>query len=85
MKILSLASLVVLTGCATADPNYLQYLEQTQRQSAGQLAAESACLLVLAEGIKQADNQTKTILASQIDRCRKEPVKIMPPKNWLGL
>jgi hypothetical protein len=85
-KIIALAfSVSMFTGCASTDINYIQYLEQTHRLSASQNAAEAACLLVLAEGIKQGDNQTKTMLASQIDKCKKEPIKIMPPKNWLGL
>ena len=85
-KIIALAfSVVMLTGCASTDINYIQNLEQSHRLAASQNAAEAACLLVLAEGIKQGDNQTKTMLASQIDKCKKEPIKIEPPKNWLGL
>jgi hypothetical protein len=76
---------LLLTGCATTDPAYLQYLEQTSRLAASQNAAEAACLLVIAEGIKSGDNATKAIIATQIDKCRKEPIKIEPPKNLFGI
>ncbi len=85
MKIISLASLVILTGCATADANYLQYLDQTSKLAASQNAAEAACLLVIAEGMKNSDTNSKALLSSQIDKCKKEPIKLVPPKNWLGL
>lgn len=77
---------VLLTGCATtADVNYIQYLEQTNRLAASQNAAEAACLLVIAEGMKTGDIGSKAVLANQIEKCRKEPIKPQPPKNWLGL
>ncbi len=81
--IITLACL--LTGCATSN-QYSQYLEQTNRLAASQNAAEAACLLVIAEGIKTADANSKALLVTQIDKCRKEPIKLEPPKkNWLGL
>lgn len=76
----------LISGCATtADANYLQYLEQTSRLAASQNAAEAACLLVIAEGMKTGDLGSKAVLANQIEKCRKEPIKPEPPKNWLGL
>jgi PBP1b-binding outer membrane lipoprotein LpoB len=84
MKTITLAAFLLLTGCATADANYLQYLEQTGRLTASQNAAEAACLLVIAEGMKTGDSSTKAVLSSQIDKCKKETIKLVPPKNWLG-
>lgn len=81
---------ILLVGCATtAGSNYHLYLEQTSKLAASQNAAEAACLLVIAEGMKNSkEDSSKVIFASQIDRCRKEPIKIQPPppaktKNWL--
>jgi PBP1b-binding outer membrane lipoprotein LpoB len=73
---------LLLTGCSTVPNGYLEYLEQTSKLAASQNAAEAACLLVIAEGIKNGDNATKAIIASQIDKCRKDPIKIEPPKNY---
>lgn len=84
MKPLLLITLL-LTGCSSMPPGYLEYLEQTSRLAASQNAAEAACLLVMAEGIKNGDSSTKAIIASQIDKCRKEPIKIEPPKNIFGI
>lgn len=86
MKSIIVAVSLVLAGCATPSGQYSQYLEQTTKLAASQNAAEAACLLVIAEGIKTADANSKALLISQIDKCRKEPVKAEPPKkNWLGL
>ncbi len=86
MNRIILSFCVLLTGCATTvDANYLQYLEQTSRLAASQNAAEAACLLVIAEGMKTGDIGSKAVLANQIEKCRKEPIKPQPPKNWLGL
>lgn len=86
MKLILLAIALALSGCATTSGHYSLYLEQTSRLAASQNAAEAACLLVIAEGIKTADANNKAMLASQIDKCRKDPIKIEPPKkNWLGL
>lgn len=81
----SLLLLLLLGGCSTMPAGYLEYLEQTSKLAASQNAAEAACLLVIAEGIKNGDNATKAIIASQIDKCRKEPIKIEPPKNLFGI
>jgi PBP1b-binding outer membrane lipoprotein LpoB len=75
---------LLLTGCASMPPGYLEYLEQTNKLVASQNAAEAACLLVIAEGIKTGDTATKAIMASQIDKCRKEPIKVSPPPNFFG-
>jgi PBP1b-binding outer membrane lipoprotein LpoB len=76
---------LILSGCSTVPQGYSQYLEQTSKLSASQNAAEAACLLVIAEGMKSGDPSFKAVLASQIDKCRKDPIKIEPPKrNWLG-
>lgn len=85
MKLTLLTIALALSGCAATSGHYSQYLEQTTKLAASQNAAEAACLLVIAEGIKTADANNKALLASQIDKCRKEPIKIEPPKrNWLG-
>lgn len=76
---------MMLVACATPDANYLQYLDQTSKLAASQNAAEAACLLVIAEGMKNSDSNSKAILSSQIDKCKKDPIKLVPPKNWLGL
>jgi hypothetical protein len=75
---------LLLTGCASIPPGYLEYLEQTNKLIASQNAAEAACLLVIAEGIKTGDPATKAIMASQIDKCRKEPIKLNPPTSYFG-
>jgi hypothetical protein len=86
MKLAIIPLTFALTGCVTTSGQYSQYLEQTNRLAASQNAAEAACLLVIAEGIKTADPNGKALLVSQIDKCRKEPIKLEPPKkNWLGL
>lgn len=84
MKKLLFISLL-LSGCTTTNPEYLMYLDQTSKLAASQNAAEAACLLVIAEGIKNSDTNTKAVIASQIDKCRKEPIKVLPPKNLFGL
>jgi hypothetical protein len=85
MKLALIAVSFALTGCAATTGQYSQYLEQTTKLAASQNAAEAACLLVIAEGIKTADPSNKALLISQIDKCRKEPVRAEPPKkNWLG-
>lgn len=86
MKLVILTLAFLISGCAATSNNYTLYLEQTSRLAASQNAAEAACLLVIAEGIKTSDANNKALLASQIDKCRKDPIKIEPPKkNWLGL
>lgn len=84
MKYYTIIFAALLSGCASAPVGYVQYLEQTSKLVAGQNAAEAACLLVIAEGMKTSDASSKAVLASQIDKCRKEPIKLEPPKNWLG-
>ena len=89
MKSVIIALAFILTGCATSNQyaQYSQYLDQTSKLAASQNAAEAACLLVIAEGIKSSDVNNKAVLISQIDKCRKEPIKIQPPsppKSWLG-
>ena len=76
---------LLLTGCASMPPGYLEYLEQTNKLVASQNAAEAACLLVIAEGIKDSDTAGKAVMAAQIDKCRREPIKVVPPKNFFGL
>lgn len=86
MKRLTLLSLFViaLTGCASKD--YQVYAESTVKLVQGSNASESACLLVLAEGVKGGDNSTKTAISTQIEKCKKEIPKIEPPKkSWHGL
>lgn len=75
---------IMLSGCATYDANYSQYLELTNRLASSQNAAEAACLLVIAEGIKNGDPSTKVLLSSQIEKCKRDPIKVNPPRNWLG-
>jgi hypothetical protein len=84
MKLPILISLaVILGGCATRD--YQLYAEQTAKIIQANSAAESACFLVIAEGLKAGDNSTKTAITTQLDKCKKESIKIEPPKkNWLG-
>jgi uncharacterized lipoprotein YajG len=83
MKKLILLSMFMLTGCATKD--YQIYAEQTAKMIAGNNASEAACFLVLNEATKNADNSTKTALATQIDKCKKPLPKIEPPKKaWHG-
>jgi len=84
MKLPVLVSLVaVLGGCATKD--YQLYAEQTAKIIQANSAAESACFLVMAEGLKAGDNSTKTAITTQLEKCKKESIKIEPPKkNWLG-
>lgn len=84
MKSIIICVSLILTGCSTVPAGYNQYLEQTSKLAASQNAAEAACLLVIAEGMKTGDASSKAVLASQIDKCRKDPIKIEPPKNWLG-
>lgn len=85
MKLLVIFSLLLTAGCSSVNPEYLQYLEQTNRLSASQNASEAACLLVIAEGMKNSDASTKALLANQIDKCRKEPIKVAPPKRLFGI
>jgi uncharacterized protein YcfL len=84
MKLIILAVSFVISGCAASTNNYAHYLEQTSRLAASQNAAEAACLLVIAEGIKTSDSSTKAVVASQIDKCRKDPIKIEPPRSFFG-
>lgn len=86
MKRLTLLSLfvVALTGCASKD--YQVYAESTVKLVQGSNASESACLLVLAEGVKGGDNSTKTAISTQIEKCKKPIPQIQPPKKaWHGL
>lgn len=84
MKLVILTLTFVISGCAATANNYAHYLEQTSRLAASQNAAEAACLLVIAEGIKTSDANNKALLASQIDKCRKDPIRIEPPKGLFG-
>lgn len=82
--ILVLPISLMLVGCATND--YQIYAENTSKMVMGANASEAACFLVLNEAAKTADNSTKTALASQIDKCKKDIPKIEPPKkSWHGL
>lgn len=84
MKKLALILSLFLTACATND--YQVYAENTAKLVQASNAAEAACLLVMAEGLKSGDNSTKTMITTQIDKCRKEIPKIDPPKrSWHGL
>ncbi len=77
-------AVLALAGCASKD--YQLYAENTAKLVQATNAAESACLLVLAEGVKGGDNSTKTAITTQIDRCKKDTPKIEPPKKaWHGL
>ena len=77
-------TILALTGCASKD--YQLYAENTAKLVQATNASESACLLVLAEGVKGGDNSTKTAITTQIDRCKKDAPKIEPPKKaWHGL
>ncbi len=81
---LILFSMSVLVGCASKD--YQVYAESTVKLVQGSNASESACMLVLAEGVKGGDNSTKTAISTQIEKCKKETPKIEPPKkSWHGL
>lgn len=87
MKKLAFIAIAVLalTGCAT-NKDYQLYAENTSKMINGTNASEAACFLVLSEASKNADNSTKTALATQIDRCKKDAPKIEPPKkSWHGL
>ena len=82
--ILALTVAVITVGCASKD--YQLYAENTSKMISGTNASEAACFLVLSEASKNADNSTKTALATQIDRCKKDAPKIEPPKkSWHGL
>jgi len=73
-----------LVGCAT-NKDYQVYAENTSKIVAAVNASEAACFLVVAEGVKSGDNQTKTAVTTQIEKCKKESPKIEPPKrSWLG-
>ena len=85
MKTLAFISilLVALTGCASKD--YQVYAESTVKLVQGSNASESACLLVLAEGVKSGDNSTKTAISTQIEKCKKDIPRIEAPKKaWHG-
>ena len=85
MKKISIVFLLLLTGCASTSSDYKNYVENTSRLQQSVHAAESACLLVLAEAMKTADSVTKISISNQIDKCKKETPRIDPPKkNWLG-
>lgn len=83
-KYLLIASALVLSGCASTNKDYQQYIETTTKLQQAINSSESACLLVLAEAMKTADPIMRGAIAAQIDKCRKEPPRIQPPRNWLG-
>jgi len=87
MKIFLLPLLMIsLTGCSALNKDYQVYAENQAKLIQATNASESACLLVLAEGVKGGDNSTKTAITTQVEKCRKESVKIEPPKkSWHGL
>jgi len=73
----------ISTGCATSN-SYQLYVEQTTKLQQANSMTEAACLMVLAEAVKDANDLFKTSIISHLDRCKKEPVKLNPPtKNWL--
>jgi len=84
MKLITIAAVVILTGCATGK-EYQQYIEQTTRVQQAINASEAACLLVLAEAMKTADPVTKAAISIQIDKCRKEPPKLEAPRGIFNL
>jgi len=87
MKLLFIPLILIsLTGCSALNKDYQVYAENTAKLIQATNASESACLLVLAEGVKGGDNSTKTAITTQIDKCKKETPKIEPPKKgWHGL
>jgi len=89
MKTIALiGAAIILTGCASApkSSDYQIYAEQTAKIIQATSASEAACFLVVAEGVKSGDNSTKTVIATQIERCKKDTPKIeAPKKSWLGL
>lgn len=77
------AGAVFITACTSND--YQLYVDSTSKIIMATAASEAACLLVINEAGKTADNYTKFALASQLDKCRRDPPKIEPPKkNWFG-
>lgn len=84
MKYQILIVALLLTGCATTNSDYKTYVEQTAKLQQASSMTEAACLMVLAEAVKDANDLFKTSIISHLDRCKKEPVKLTPPKqNWL--
>lgn len=84
MKYLTaVTSLFLITGCASTNNGYQQYLDQSSKIQQSINASEAACLLVLAEAVKSADNVVKAAIFTQIDRCKKEPPRIDPPPRRL--
>jgi hypothetical protein len=86
MKLAIVLCAIGLSGCATKASDYQVYVEQSSKIVQATNASEAACYLVLAEGLKSGDNSTKTAIATQIERCKRDTPKIeAPKKNWLGL
>jgi hypothetical protein len=84
-KVIYIVVGLVLTGCASFDTNkdYQIYAEQTAKIVAATNASEAACFLVIAEGVKTGDSAVKAAITTQIEKCKKPPPKIEPPrKSW---
>lgn len=87
MKKISLVFMLMLSGCASMtsyETDYSKYLEQSTKLIAAQRATEAACLLVVAESLKNPNTQAPMVIAN-IDRCKSPPIELRPPqRNWLG-
>jgi len=82
-KIIYFLTGLALTGCASfgdSNRDYQIYAEQTAKIVAATNASEAACFLVIAEGVKTGDSAVKAAIATQIEKCKKPPPKIEPPK-----
>lgn len=84
-RIVLLSSLLLLTGCATANKDQLYY-DAAKSLSKDQTVTQSACWAAVGEIAKSGDNSVKIGAIALAEKCKAEGVKLVPPKtNWLGL
>jgi hypothetical protein len=84
MKYLILASILLVTGCATG--NYEIYLDAQKSISRDATVAETARIAALLELANSPEREVKikAIEAIQEIQRNKKPIDVQQPRNWLG-
>lgn len=82
------ASVLLLTGCATVNKEQLYY-EAAKSISRDNAMTQAACWSAISEIAKTGDNSAKIGALALADRCKNDPVHLEAPKrnilNLLGL
>lgn len=72
----------VLCGCASTSVDQLYY-DAAKSVSKDQTITQSACWAMVGEIAKNSDDAGKMVALSLAEKCRTEPIKVLPPKKSL--